>query len=290
MSKGGAWRLSIGLLLLGGIFLWLYSHKLWTNAEERRLDSLLRIPPSDLPVTKEDSPDLPPITTTPEPQNIDEMDTLPTLAAAWGTAAARPPRCHNCVAIAIIGIDSRLNDPTPHADANHVLLIELPSGRITIVAIPRDTPADAGFPDTSQFNKLTNVRAHRGLQAHLTTLAQLVGIPAIHYYAEISFSQAFALLRLLRFENPSDVLRILRARTGIWEDDYHRVYTQAQFIRQQILRWFDSYDTPWGLALLRGALSLVRTNLTVGVLTRLADSLHVHGFPADAASVPIVVY
>ncbi len=283
--------LGIATATIAGLLLWLYSHKLWSSAEDRRLDSLLRLSPPLSPAGNADSlvQDSAAGEFTTQTSLLDtgvSAAVLPT----WESAAGRPPRCPHCLAIAIIGVDARLGDPTPHADANHVLLLDLTSGRITIVAIPRDTPADAGFPDTSQYNKLANVRAHRGLRAHLATLAELVGIPTIHYYVELGFSQAFGLLRLLRFDNPTDVLRVLRARTGIWGDDYHRVYVQAQFIRQQLLRWFDTYDTPWGLALLRGALALVQTNLTVGVLTRLADSLRAHGFPTDSDAIRIVVY
>ncbi|GEM_PF-4546554 len=282
VRKRWVWGIAIGTLLLGVVLLWLYSHKLWSGAAEQRLDSLLATQSTAPTATTiaDTSAALSPLLK-PEPAE---------LTIGWETARGLPPRCHHCIAIALIGVDSRLHDPTPHADANHVLLLDLQAGRITIVAIPRDTPADAGFPDTSQYNKLANVRPQRGLRAHLATLAALVGIPEIHYYAELGFSQAFAILRLLRFDNPSNVLRLLRARTGIWGDDYHRVYVQAHFIRQQLLRWFHAYNTPWGLALLRGGLSLVQTNLTAGVLTRLADSLHARGFPADSSAISIVVY
>ncbi|GBD07440.1 hypothetical protein HRbin21_01267 [bacterium HR21] len=283
-----AWGIGLGVVFCGALFLWLYSHKLWSSTEEQRLDSLLHHPA--LPKTAETDTSSRVDSLAPEPAQHPEWLESELLPALWGRARSVPPPCSRCIAIALIGVDSRLTDPTAHADANHVVLIDPSSGRITIVAIPRDTPADAGFPDTSRYNKLANVRAQRGLKAHLATLAELIGIPEIHYYAEFGFSQAFALLRLLRFGNPTEVLRVLRARTGIWGDDYHRVYVQAQFIRQQLLRWFDSYNTPWGLALLRGTLGIVNTNLTVGVLTRLADTLRARGFPADSNAVSIVVY
>lgn len=270
------WLLTF-LALLSAALLWLYSHKLWSGSEEQRLDSLWQEAASASPALTADS----------LPESADSLLLMP---SQWEQTAAYPPRCAHCIAIALIGVDARLGERTPHADANHVLLIDPSTAQITIVAIPRDTPADAGFPDTSQYNKLCNVRAQRGLRAHLETLAQLVGVPEIHYYVELGFSQAFGLLRLLRFEHPSDVLRVLRARTGIWGDDYHRVYVQAQFIRQQLLHWFPASSTPWGLALLRAALGLVHTNLTVGTLMRLADSLRARGFPADSNAISIVVY
>ncbi len=260
-------------LLFSGILLWLYSHRLWSGPAEHHLDSLL----AQSSLKADDT-----IAGPPTPS----VRTAPPIVSTTGQL----PPCQHCIAIALIGIDARLQDPTPHADANHVLLVDLQTGRITIVGIPRDTPADAGFPDTSQYNKLANVRAHRGLRAHLAAMAELLELPEIHYYVELGFSQAFALLRLFGFEQPSALLRILRSRTGIWGDDFHRVSVQAQFIRQQLLRWFPLYDTPWGVALLRGALSLVRTNLTIGVLARLADSLRARGFPADSHAVSIAVY
>lgn len=275
MGKRWLWLLGPAMLLCG-LLLWLYSHRLWSGSAEHRLDSLLARA-TDTTAASSTPPDSLRLPAAAQPM-------------AWITAEGNLPRCERCIAIALIGIDARLHDPTPHADANHVLLLDLRTGRITIVAIPRDTPADAGFPDTSQYNRLANVRAHRGLQAHLATLAALLELPSIDYYVELGFSQAFALLRLLHFEHPSNVLRILRARTGVWGDDFHRVAVQAQFIRQQILRWFSFYDTPWGLALLRAGLGLVRTNLTVGVLARLADSLRARGFPADTHAVSIAIY
>ncbi|MCS7177416.1 MAG: hypothetical protein NZ960_07390 [Candidatus Kapabacteria bacterium] len=292
MTKYWLTALGIITILLGLAFLWLYSHKLRKTAEDRYLDTLLHelssqpIPDTALPITQH--PPAPPRS----------PDSLPTQSLSAPVSAPEftervsgsPPRCPRCITIALIGVDSRINDPTAHADANHVLFLDLETGRITIVAIPRDTPADAGFPDTSQYNKLANVRAHRGRRAHLATLASLLGLPRIHYYAELGFSQALGILRLLQFANPSDVLRVLRARTGVWGDDYHRVYVQAHFLRQQLLRWFPTLNTPWGLALLRGALGLVETDLTVGVITRLADSLRARGFPQDSAAVSIVVY
>jgi hypothetical protein len=259
------------VVLIGALgLLWLYEHKLWSTPETRALDSLLE-------QTAAESPSAP----------LPEPALAPPLQAS---AAGAPPSCPHCIAIALIGVDSRLGDPTAHADANHVLLLDLQQGRITIVAIPRDTPADAGFPDTSQYNKLANVRANRGLQAHLATLAELVGVERIHYYAEAGFSHALALFRLLGYEQPSELLRVLRARTGIWSDDYHRVFMQAHFLRQQLLRHWETLSTPWGIALLRAGLGLLHTNLTAAVVLRLADSLRARGFPTDSSAIRIVVY
>jgi len=265
-------RTAFALVVLIGTLglLWLYEHKLWSTPETRALDSLLEQTAAESSSAALPEPALP--------------------APFQASAAGAPPPCPHCIAIALIGVDSRLGDPTAHADANHVLLLDLQQGRITIVAIPRDTPADAGFPDTSQYNKLANVRAHQGLRTHLATLAELVGVERIHYYAEAGFSHALALFRLLGYEQPSELLRVLRARTGIWGDDYHRVFMQAHFLRQQLLRHWETLSTPWGIALLRAGLGLLNTNLTAAVVLRLADSLRARGFPADSSAIRIVVY
>jgi len=115
--------------------------------------------------------------------------------------------------IMVTGIDSRLGDNMAHADANHVLRFFLDSGLVEIISIPRDTPADAGFDDTTGFNRLTNVRANRGRRTYLNTVSKIAGISSIDYYVEFGFSQAIGLLELLGYkDNASSTLRVLRSR------------------------------------------------------------------------------
>ena len=96
--------------------------------------------------------------------------------------------------IAITGVDSRLGDRYKHADANHVLSILLDSGKIEIISVPRDTPVDAGFEDSTGQNKLTVSRATLGRNGYLRELANIAKVDKIHYYVEFGFSQAMGII------------------------------------------------------------------------------------------------
>ena len=181
--------------------------------------------------------------------------------------------------IMVTGIDSRLGDNMAHADANHVLRFFLDSGLVEIISIPRDTPADAGFDDTTGFNRLTNVRANRGRRTYLNTVSRIAGIPAIDYYVEFGFSQAIGLLELLGYkDNASSTLRVLRSRQAYSSGDFQRVYNQGQFMRQAIRKNVDRTDGLFGALALRAALLLVETNLSYDNARALLDSLKANGF------------
>ncbi len=163
--------------------------------------------------------------------------------------------------IAVIGVDSRLGSRYKHADANHILSILVEQGKIEITSIPRDTPADAGFDDTTGQNKLTVMYASRGRKAYFEEVANIAGLDRIHYYAEIGFSQAMGILEWFGYNDPGSTLQILRSRTGLGGDDYQRVYNQAQFIKQVILKHFDKFSGLFGKLILRGGLLFIETNL-----------------------------
>jgi anionic cell wall polymer biosynthesis LytR-Cps2A-Psr (LCP) family protein len=183
------------------------------------------------------------------------------------------------VNVMVTGLDSRLGDPMGHADANHLVRFFLDSGCIEIISIPRDTPHDAGFEDTTGLNKLTNVRANRGRTSYHVAAAEIAGVSRIDYWVEFGFSQAIGLLELMGYkENASSTLRVLRSRQAYAAGDYQRVYNQGQFIRQIILRAFDQTDNLLGELALRGSLALVETNLTYDVCDQMLDALRSRGF------------
>ncbi len=170
------------------------------------------------------------------------------------------------ITILITGLDSRLGEghSHPHADANHVVSLWLDEGKAEVISIPRDTPANAGFHDTSGLNKLTNVRANRGRNTYHKEVVRISGVPKINHYIEFGFSQAMGLLELLGFQdNAKSTLQSLRSRHSYGIGDFQRSYNQGQFIRQMILKQTPSLDD--GIMtgiLLRGALLLVDTDLS----------------------------
>ncbi len=192
--------------------------------------------------------------------------------------------------IAIIGLDSRIGTNSNHADANHILSILVDSGKIEIISVPRDTPANAGFDDSTGQNKLTVVRAVLGRNAHLSELARIAQLDQIHYYVEVVFSQVVGFLEFLGYRDPKSTLQLLRSRKGLGGDDYQRCYNQAQFIRQMILKHFNKInDGLFGDLLIRGGLSLVSTNLTYDVVDRIVSKLNMYGFPRSQSDIYIKI-
>jgi anionic cell wall polymer biosynthesis LytR-Cps2A-Psr (LCP) family protein len=186
------------------------------------------------------------------------------------------------VNIVITGLDSRLGDPMGHADANHVMRLFLDSGMVEIISIPRDTEADAGFDDTTGFNRLTNVRANRGRNTYHRAIEEITGIGRVDHYIEFGFSQAIGLLELLGYrDNASSALRVLRSRQAYRSGDFQRSYNQGQFIRQVVRKHFDKTEGLVGDLALRAALSLVDTDLTYDRLNSLISSLREGGFDTD---------
>ena len=191
--------------------------------------------------------------------------------------------------IAIIGLDSRLGARTKHADANHILSIMLDSGTIEIISIPRDTPADAGLEDSTGQNKLTIVRAVRGIDAYLEEAANIAGLDKIHYYVEFGFSQAMGILDWLGYSDASSTLQFLRSRTGLSGDDYQRCYNQAQFIKQAILKHIGKTSGILGDVIIRGGLALVETNLNYTTSNNIINMLKAKGFPKSSDDLKIYV-
>ncbi len=231
-------------------------------------DSLLRIAPADSSRTK-----------------VSGDQPLFTIEKDAGKSSYRGRR----VNIAVIGVDARMGTGTKHADANHVVSILLDSGKIEIVSIPRDTPADAGFSDSNSLNKLTIVHANRGLRAYLSEASRIAGVGKIDYYVEFGFSQAMGIIELLGHKDSKSTLQVLRSRQGLGGDDYQRCYNQGQFIRQNILKNFGRADGFFGEVFIRGGLLLVETNLTADNISQVVSQLKDKGFPRDSTAITVRV-
>jgi len=192
--------------------------------------------------------------------------------------------------IAVVGLDSRLGTKSNHADANHILSILIDSGKIEIISVPRDTPADAGFDDSTGQNKLTVVRAVKGREFYLKELTKIAHIDKIHYYIEVGFSQVIGILEFLGYKDAKSILQLLRSRKGLGGDDYQRCYNQAQFIRQTILRHYSLINNGIsGNLILRAGLALVNTNLNINIVQQIIDKLNLAGFPHSPNDITIKI-
>ena len=191
----------------------------------------------------------------------------------------------------MIGVDSRLGSAYKHADANHILSIIIDKGIIEITSIPRDTPADAGYEenDTLDLNRLTNVYPRKGREAYFKEAAMIAGLDRIHYYVELGFSQAMGILELLGYRQSSETLQVLRSRNVLGGDDFQRTYNQGQFIRQAVLNHFDKLTGFFRGLVLRGGLSLVKTNLTYDKAAYIIDRLEKNNLTSDPDNITVRV-
>ena len=190
--------------------------------------------------------------------------------------------------IAVIGVDARMGTVSKRADANHILSIVPDSGYIEIVSIPRDTPADAGMKDSSQ-NKLTIVHATRGIKTYLREAGRIAKVGPVNYWIQLGFSQAMGLIELFGHRDSKSTLQVLRSRTGLGGDDYQRCFNQGQYIRQMILSHFHKADGIMGDLLIRGGLTLMKSNLSTEGIKGLVYDLNNAGVPKDAASITVRV-
>lgn len=191
--------------------------------------------------------------------------------------------------IAVTGVDARLGDRYRHADANHIISILLDSGKIEIISIPRDTPADAGYDDSTGQNKLTIVRAAKGRKAYFEELCRIGEVDKIHHYAELGFSQAMGIIEWLGFEKPSETLQILRSRSALGGDDFQRVYNQGQFIRQMLFRNFSRLDGVMGDIFIGSGLMFVESDLTTAKVKELITSLKQRSVDKDINNIRVKI-
>ncbi len=190
--------------------------------------------------------------------------------------------------IAVIGVDARLGTRSKRADANHIISILVDQGIVEITSIPRDTPVDAGMPDSSGQNKLT-ILYSKGQKGYLEEVAKIAGLDRIHYYVELGFSQAMGVIELFGFKDPHSTLQVLRSRKGLGGDDYQRCYNQGQFIRQMMLRHFGKLTGFFGDILLRGGLALLNTNIPYDKAKDILNKLNAQGFPKNDSTVIVRV-
>lgn len=191
--------------------------------------------------------------------------------------------------IAVTGVDSRLGERYKHADANHVISILIDNGKIEIFSIPRDTYSDAGYDDTTGFNKLSNVRGAKGREYYLSELASIAGLDKIHYWVEFGFSQAMGFIEWFGHDNPNATLKVLRSRQALGGDDFQRVYNQAQFMKQMILNNFEKTSGLPGEVIIRGALTLAESNLSTSKVHELIRNLRSRGFGKNPDDIEIKI-
>lgn len=191
--------------------------------------------------------------------------------------------------IAITGVDSRVGESYRHADANHVMSILIDSGKIEMIAIPRDTYCDCGMPDSSGQNKLTVSRQALGRKGYLRELAKIAEVDQIHYYVEVGFSQALGVIEWLGYDNPTSTLQVLRSRKGLGGDDFQRSYNQSQFIRQAVLKHLEKLAGLSGEIVIPAGLSLVESNITPDIAKNIISGLKKKGFPKSPDDITVKV-
>jgi hypothetical protein len=177
--------------------------------------------------------------------------------------------------IALCGVDSRIGEGTPHADANHVISIQPDSGYVEIISIPRDTPVPMGNGDTII---IANVRAKNGLVRYLHELETIAHVGRISYHIELGFSQALGIIELLGYKKPQKMLQVLRSRKAFAGGDYQRVYNQGQFIAQSITHNFHRVQGIWGDLLVISGLAFLNTNLAATDALAIIETLRTNGF------------
>lgn len=195
---------------------------------------------------------------------------------------------YNRINIAVIGVDGRMGAPRGHADANHIISIIPDAGKIQIISIPRDTYVDCGYDDSTNQNKLTVYYMGAGRQAYLEKIAEISGLGSIKYYVEFGFSQAMGILRLFGY-NSTETLQVLRSRKSFAIGDYQRVYNQAQFIRQLILKHFELINGTLKPVFINGILALVRTNMDYELVSSIFNKIEEKGIHKNPDNISIKI-
>lgn len=163
--------------------------------------------------------------------------------------------------ILLIGLDSRLGSARGRADALHLVTVDFDAPQVRITSIPRGTHSDLGYTNEAS-NIIANVRSARGRTELQRRVARLCRRDSVPYYVEVGFSDAFGILELLGYTDPSAELQALRQRRDYQYGDHNRCYNQGLFIRSAILRLLPLLEGVTGDVLLRAGLDLAHTNLT----------------------------
>jgi anionic cell wall polymer biosynthesis LytR-Cps2A-Psr (LCP) family protein len=190
--------------------------------------------------------------------------------------------------IALIGLDGRMGATTGHADANHILSIMPDIGKIQIISIPRDTYVDCGYDDTTHLNKLTVYYMAAGRQSYLQKLAEIAKLPSIPYYIEFGFSQAMGMMSLFGYKS-TETLQVLRSRKSFAIGDYQRVYNQAQFVKQLMVRHYNTLTGTFQPVFINGILVLVKTNMKNSEIANIFSNLEQNNFTASPENISIKI-
>ncbi len=192
----------------------------------------------------------------------------------------------NILDVLLIGLDSRLGHAGGRADAIHLLTIDLDAPHVRITSIPRGTWTDLGR-DEQASNIIANVRALRGRKELQRRVARLCRRDSIPYYLEVGFSDAFGILELLGYADPSAELQALRHRRDYQYGDHTRCYRQGLFVRNAFLRMLPLLDGAAGDLLLHAGRDFVHTNLTLEQCRGIVYLLNDAGMAARPASVSV---
>jgi hypothetical protein len=168
---------------------------------------------------------------------------------------------HRELDVLVIGLDSRLGRARGRADALHLITIDLDAPSIRITSIPRGTWSDLGYENDAS-NIIANVRAARGRKELLRRVARLCHRDSVSYFIEIGFSDAFGILEVLGYADPSAELQALRHRQGYQFGDHNRCYNQGLFIRGAILKFLPLLEGVTGELLVRAGRDFISTNLS----------------------------
>jgi len=127
-----------------------------------------------------------------------------------------------------------------------------------------------------------------GREAYLDKIAEISGLGSIKYYVEFGFSQAMGILRLFGY-NSTETLQVLRSRKSFAIGDYQRVYNQAQFVRQLILKHFDLLNGTMKPVFINGILALVRTNMSYEIVSNIFDKIEEKGIHKNPENISIKI-
>lgn len=192
--------------------------------------------------------------------------------------------------ISVVGKDGRMGRGNiGHADANHVISILPEEGKIEIFSIPRDTYVNLNEDTASGMNKLTICYYTRGRQRYHKEICRITKLQKIDHYVEFGFSQAMGIIEFLGYKEPAKTLQVLRSRKALGGDDYQRCYTQGQFIRQAILKYFSKFTGTFGHLLARAGLMFVDTDMSADDVINLIDKLEAVNFPKNTDMVQVFV-
>lgn len=191
--------------------------------------------------------------------------------------------------IAVTGLDSRLGEKVGNADANHVISLFPEKGTAEIFSIPRDTWADCGQPDTSNFNKISLVRSKIGKKEYLSELAKIAGLDKIHFHIEMSFSQAIGVLDALEFKNSKNTLQLLRRRKGFRGGDWQRVYNQGFLIKRILDKYLNTGSSAFSKIITNSILSIVDTDITKEKAQLIIEKMYQSGFRGNDGQITVMV-